>query len=114
MNSISMHPLVHAWARDRLIEAEQREYWIMTASTLAVSISWEFQSSDYHFRRFLLPHIDSCLHFHKDELFIRGDAELERLDMVSKFALAYREGGQLQETMELNEKVLEARVRQHT
>jgi hypothetical protein len=28
--SVSMHPLVHAWARDRLSAKQQHEYWVIT------------------------------------------------------------------------------------
>jgi len=40
MSSISMHPLVHTWARDRLQESEQEKRWLISASTLAMCISW--------------------------------------------------------------------------
>src|SRR5205809_101966 len=109
-NRISMHPLVHMWVSDRSVEAEQED-WRIAASTLAMSISWKFQSFDYNFRRFLLPHTDFCLGSHNSELFTIGDGELERLEIAAKFALVYQECGRRQEAMELEEKVLEASKR---
>src|SRR5205085_12158012 len=67
---ISMHPLVHTWARDRLTLAEQLKCWALSASTLAMSISWRYLSFDHQFRRLLLPHIDSCLNICSYELFL--------------------------------------------
>ena len=63
---ISMHPLVHMWTRDCLLEDLQRHYWAAASYTLASSISWAYKSSDYDFRRVLVPHIDSCISLYKD------------------------------------------------
>ncbi|KAH0541632.1 hypothetical protein FGG08_003922 [Glutinoglossum americanum] len=110
-NHISMHPLMHIWARDRLVEAEQKRCWKVAASTLAMSIYRRYQTFDYSFRRFLLPHISSCLSSHNSELFTTGDGEPERLEIAAKFASVYRECGRMQEAMKLRERVLEARGR---
>jgi tetratricopeptide (TPR) repeat protein len=107
-NHISMHPLVHMWARDRLVEVEQKMCWEIAASTLAMSISWNNQTFDYSFRRFLLPHVNSCLSSHGGELFTTDEGELERLKIAAAFALVYQDCGRLQEAMKLEEKVVEA------
>jgi hypothetical protein len=82
-NHISMHPLVHTWARDRLVKVGQERYWMIAASTLAMSIPWKFQSSDYNFRRFPLLHIDSCLDSRSSELFTTGEGEEERFEIAA-------------------------------
>ena len=48
-NRISMHPLVHAWAKDRLLEVEQERLWRIAASTLAMSIPYEYLTFYYNF-----------------------------------------------------------------
>src|SRR5436853_4879796 len=106
---VSMPPLVHVWARDRLSESLQQEYWVVASHILATSITWTFQASDYEFRRTLVPHIDSCISLCKDESFVDESSDEDRIDMAAKFALAFGENGRLQSAMELNEKVLEAR-----
>jgi hypothetical protein len=88
INGISIHPLVHAWARDRLTKTDQKRWWMIAASTLAMPISLDALSFHYSFRISLLPHIDSCLKSH-NELFAKGDADSERLDMAAKFARVY-------------------------
>ncbi|KAF7505264.1 hypothetical protein GJ744_001127 [Endocarpon pusillum] len=37
--SVSMHPLIHAWARDRADATEQHEAWLTTGSLIAISYS---------------------------------------------------------------------------
>ncbi|KAH0555801.1 hypothetical protein GP486_006255 [Trichoglossum hirsutum] len=108
---MSMHPLVHTWARDRLSEKLQRHYWTMASSTLAAAISWEYQLSDYRFRRSLVPHIDSCIYLCMDGPLLNRYPEMGRIDTAARFALAFAENGRLQSAMELRGKVLEARQR---
>jgi hypothetical protein len=108
---MSMHPLVHVWARDRLSKKLQRHYWAMASSTLAATISWEYQFSDYRFRRSLVPHIDSCISLYKQGPFLSGYSQLDRVDMADGFALTFAENGRVREAMELREQVLEARRR---
>ncbi|MCJ1255882.1 Kinesin light chain 3 [Lignoscripta atroalba] len=110
-NRISMHPLVHVWARDQMIETELMHSWTVAASTLAISISWEFQSDDYTFRRLLLPHVNSCLKCHQRDVFTTDDGLEEMLNIVDKFALVYSESGQTQEAVKLSEQVLKVRKR---
>ena len=108
---MSMHPLVHVWARDRLSEELQRCSWITTSFTLAATMSWEYALTDYRFRRSLLPHIESCISLRRDKPFLDKYLELNRVSVAEEFVLAFRENGRLQEAMELGEKVLKARQR---
>lgn len=68
-NLISIHPLVHAWVRDRLVPSDEEMIWTQTISTLALSIPWNNQIADYRFRRSLVPHIDTCFALRKDGVF---------------------------------------------
>jgi tetratricopeptide (TPR) repeat protein len=64
---ISMHPLAHAWARDRLIEADRQDAWVCTMSLIALSTCScvSFVGTCHHdheeFWRPLQPHIETCI-----------------------------------------------------
>ena len=108
-NNISMHPLVHTWARDRLGMAEQKKWLLITALMLAASVSWEGRTSDYRFRRSLVSHVTSCLtSLTPGTLFALGKGEHERLEIARKFIRVLNENGQWQDAVELEEKVLKA------
>lgn len=109
--SMSMHPLVHVWARDRLSEELQRCFWVTTSPTLAATISAEERLSDYRFRRCLLPHIKSCISLCRDKSFLSNFSGQNRVDMAERFARVFSECGLSQEAMGLTEKVIEARQR---
>ena len=109
MNRISMHPLVHSWARDRLNKQEQIQCWKIAASTMAASVSWSFRSLDYKFRRLLLTHIDSCLEVGDLKVSLTDSTQVELTDIAEKFALVYKESGQWKKAAELQKKVLERR-----
>jgi hypothetical protein len=53
----SMHPLVHCWIRDRMLQPEQQTRCMSAKALLAQSITFQFASQDYAFHRTLLPHI---------------------------------------------------------
>jgi endonuclease V-like protein UPF0215 family len=106
-NLMSIHPLVHTWARDRMTLSEEERLWRLTVSTLAASITFNFESSDYRFRRSLAPHLNACNRaFAGGILRIRDEAE-ECLIIVEKFALVYQESGQWLEALRLEEQVAE-------
>ncbi len=106
---ISMHPLVHMWTRDCLLEDLQQYYWAAASYTLASSISWTYTLSDYNFRRVLVPHVDSCISLCKDGPIVGCHSSSDRIEMAARFALAFKENGRLWSAKELEEKVLEAR-----
>jgi tetratricopeptide (TPR) repeat protein len=111
-NNLSIHPLVHTWARDRLDEAEQKRWVLKTAVLLADSISWDQSISGYDFRRSLVAHVTTCLQaMTLETLFASGMGEAERCGIASRFALVLRESGQWQGAMLLEEKLYEARKR---
>jgi hypothetical protein len=65
---ISMHPVAHAWAKDRQSTDQQSESWLMTGCVVA--FSW---IGDYDFwrtqARYLAPHLNSCLEIDAIEAF---------------------------------------------
>jgi tetratricopeptide (TPR) repeat protein len=106
---VSIHPLVHTWARDRLSRSDEEGIWISAVSTIAVSIQWTYQTADYRFRRALVPHVDACLGFYADGIFHLQPAGNEYLDMAEMFALAYQENGRQRDALELLERVATTR-----
>ena len=108
---ISIHPLVHAWARDRMSRLEAERLWTHALSTLAFSVSWSFQRKNYQYRKCLVPHIDTCLVYQAHGIFHALGLSEDVLTIVEIFALVYQETGRQRETLELTEKVVEARER---
>jgi hypothetical protein len=88
---ISIHPLVHMWARDPLQTAKAKRVWMVTVSMMALSIPSTLQTSDYRFQQSLVPHIDACLRFKKDRIFYLRKFGENCLSIAEKFALAYEE-----------------------
>jgi hypothetical protein len=108
---VSIHPLVHAWARDRLSCSDEEVIWTVTVSTIAVSIPSTFQTEDYRFRRSLVPHLDTLIGVYRDGVFHLHTAGNEHISIAWKFALTYAENGRGQEALQLMEKVVAANKR---
>ncbi|KFY46707.1 hypothetical protein V494_00371 [Pseudogymnoascus sp. VKM F-4513 (FW-928)] len=56
---ISMHPLAHAWARDRLDETHKQCAWACTISLIALSLKSNREYQEYWPP--LQPHIETCI-----------------------------------------------------
>ena len=52
----AMHPLVHAWGRDRMTLDERQRCCLMAYVTLSCSLRWD-QSQPYRFQRILVTHV---------------------------------------------------------
>src|SRR6202035_3857515 len=52
----SMHPLLHCWSRDRMLQSELHTRCMSAKALLAQSISLQFASQDYALRHTLLSH----------------------------------------------------------
>ncbi|KAL8939769.1 MAG: hypothetical protein Q9211_002587 [Gyalolechia sp. 1 TL-2023] len=100
-----MHRLVHVWAYDRLTGAEKDRFCGQARAILGKSIAWEFQSSDYTYRRNLLPHITA---FQRRSSVCSMTSEKEG---IAEFALAFWEAGRWKEAEELEVQVLETKKR---
>src|SRR3984893_12731659 len=103
----SMHPLVHCWIRDRMLEPEQQTRCMSAKALLAQSITFEFASQDYAFRRMLLPHIkanEQCA----NEI---GAPQTYDDIQMARFALVFHENGYWNEAEKLEDDVMEMRKR---
>ena len=58
----SIHPLVHAWSRDRASPVERDEARVCASQILALAVrAWELETAEVlAFWRSLLPHVDVC------------------------------------------------------
>lgn len=108
--SCSLHPVVHAWARDRLCELDQRHWLSRTMELLALCISPNMEISGIKFRRLLLPHIDSCLRALRLQ---QPDfpESASRASNLEKFALVYDENGLWSTARTLQVKVKDFRLK---
>ncbi|KKY16867.1 putative kinesin light chain [Phaeomoniella chlamydospora] len=105
-NLISIHPLVHNWARDRartrLGPVMAEKLWTVALYTLGASISWSFTTEEYLYRRWIIPHIQSCLEATDYRRIFEDDkSNPEWLRILEKLALAYAENYRRQEAVNL-------------
>lgn len=116
-NLISVHPLLHTWARDRICHTEMEKVWTITALTIIMSIPWGFQCDnlreEYRHLRSLVPHIDACFGLYEDGVFhlCQVDSELQDicLDSAPVISLLYLEHGQPTKALRLTEKCMDKR-----
>jgi len=101
----AMHPLVHAWGRDRLTLNEREKCCLMAYITLSCSLQWD-QSQPYGFRRVLVTHLRANMGHegHKSSAIYLDDAS-------AKFGGLLWEQGYFKEAETLENKVLDARNR---
>jgi tetratricopeptide (TPR) repeat protein len=59
LDGLSMHPLAHAWAKDRLEKEQQQQAWVSTGCLLA--LSREKSQTWQEFDKELRPHVQSYL-----------------------------------------------------
>lgn len=73
---ISMHPLVHAWAKDRLEADKRLDAWATTASILKLSIGSDHEYAEFFDR--IQSHVESCFATRPEHLFDNlNDVSLE-------------------------------------
>ncbi len=61
---ISMHPLVHAWAKDRLETSAQTNAWAVSLSILHLAIDTYVHPDSFKVH----PHMQTCIRLHPDDL----------------------------------------------
>ena len=100
-----MHRLVHSWSLDRLTAVEKNRFCNEARDILAKSIAWRFATSDYAFRRDLLPHITAL---HRQMTLSSSSTKSHGL---ASFALVFSEAGRWDEAEKLEVQVMETRKR---
>lgn len=106
----SMHPVVHAWARERLSAEDQRRWLHVTATVLSNSISPAFEASGRAYRRSLVPHIDACLAGNNSKV-LRYSEDNVQASKVLKFASVYAECGRWKQARDIQQKVVDVKKR---
>jgi hypothetical protein len=101
----SVHPLVHLWSRDRMTRLGQETNYHFAKMLLYRSVTSDFASEDYAFRRTLVPHI-RAIGQHAVEL---GMAKTYNDDEYTNFGLVLSESGYWKEVEELEIQVMETR-----
>ena len=108
----SIHPVVHQWARERLDEAEQRQWLNCATAVLAHCISPIMEASGQQFRRLLIPHMNSnlqALRLHFPSLLETADRAVE----LDRFASVFAENGLWKQAQALQRQVVDFRLRTH-
>ena len=96
-----MHRLVYLWAFDRLTAVEKDRFHNEARDILTKSIAWRFKTSDYVFRRDLLPHITAL---QRQATLSSGSTKSQEF---AGFALVLFEAGRWKEAEELDVRVME-------
>jgi hypothetical protein len=103
----SVHRLVHSWSRDRVLKTDLEAAACSARGLLAQSITFQFYSPDYSFRRTLVPHIEAnkgyCLQKELEKEYTINEKE--------NFAWVYHEKGEWKKAEELYVQVKETRKR---
>ena len=104
----AMHPLVHAWGRDRLTLNERKKCGLMAYVLLSCSLRKD-ESQPYGFQRILVTHVRATIEYFKSE---KGQKVIDYLDdAYVKFGDLLWKQGYPKEAETLQIKVLDTRSR---
>lgn len=103
---VSMHVLVHAWARDSMGEAERAQRAKHARAILFDSLGHGKTLGDYAFRRRMAPHIEACL---EHATGVEQDDPLLESEYYDKLGTLYQQTGQFDKAQEAIEKCIENR-----
>ncbi len=100
---ISMQPMVHQWARDRMLENDRRECWNRAVCTMAAALDTSL--NDRNFQREVLPHLDHLLgpDLYQDSLFRMPCGFDESYEHVFLFTDVYSDAGSPRKSAKLRE-----------
>ena len=104
-----MHPLIHAWGRDRMSSEDRQKYCLMAYGILAGSLPEDFNVQPYQFRRILVTHLRANL---QHSVMTRKEMIDKYFDDAhQKFGRMLREQGYDHEAEKFQIQVLNARNR---
>ena len=104
--SISLHPLVHEWCRERMAEDKQELSYRRALLLLTSTVAWKFESKDYTFRRSLVPHVYHFLRLRDHQAKL---SEEDKMQEWPALALILGENGWTRDAVRLTEQILELR-----
>ena len=102
----AMHPLVHAWGRDRMTLNERERCCLMAYVTLCCSLQWD-GSQPYKFHRILVTHVRANMGYSRSGSNGKGISYLD--DSYAKFGKLLQNQGYSKEAEILQIKVLDTR-----
>jgi hypothetical protein len=85
----AVHPLIHAWGRDRMSSEDRQKYSLMAYIMLTSSLPGDFDKQPYQFRRILVTHLRANIQY----------SAMEKREMVDRYfdEAHERSGGLLSE-----------------
>ncbi|KIK00347.1 hypothetical protein K443DRAFT_7761 [Laccaria amethystina LaAM-08-1] len=104
----AMHPLVHAWGRDRMTLDERKQSCLMAYVALSCSLRWD-GSQPYRFHRVLVTHVRANMGYSRSESNQNTIGYLD--DAYVKFGYLLQSQGYTKEAEILQIKVLDMRNR---
>jgi tetratricopeptide (TPR) repeat protein len=107
----TMHPLIHAWVRERMSSEDRQKYCLMAYVMLAGSLSEYFDGQPYQFRRILVTHLRANIMQSVMERREMDDRYFD--DAHQKFGRMLSEQGYHSEAEKFQIQVLGARSRTH-
>ena len=105
----TMHPLIHAWGRDRMSSEDRQKYCLMASVMLAGSLKEDFDEQPYQFRRILVTHLRANIQHSAMARKEMVDSYFD--DAHEKFGRLLKEQGYESEAEKLQIQVLDARSR---
>ncbi|KIK05193.1 hypothetical protein K443DRAFT_642438, partial [Laccaria amethystina LaAM-08-1] len=105
----TVHPLIHAWGRDRMSSEDRQKHCLMAYVMLACSLSKDFNEQPYQFRRILITHLRANI----QHSVMAKNKMVERYfdDAHEHFGRLLKEQGYNSEAEEFQIQVLDARSR---
>lgn len=110
VDSYSMHPMVHFWARERLRPGAQELWGNVASRILAAAITSGTEESEVAYRRLLIPHVDFCLKTEPRDCRQKLQSDNTKFDQFARFAATYAEGGRWNDAATIQEQMLQART----
>jgi tetratricopeptide (TPR) repeat protein len=105
----AVHPLIHAWGRDRMSLDDRKWHWTQAFATLLCSLHHNFESQPYSFRRALVTHVRENMHY--GGMANQEEADTYFDDASAGFGKLFLEQGYLSEAEKLEQQVLDTRKR---
>ena len=103
----AVHPLIHAWYRDRMTSKERKQFCLMAYVMLACSLHKDFHRQPYSFRRALVTHIKANVQHSR--IFEQDVVDSYFDDASVKFVWILREQGYPKEAEIIAIKVVDVR-----
>ena len=103
----AVHPLIHAWGKDRMSLSERKKYCIIAYATLLSSLYGDFDMQPIEFRRALVTHVRENMKYMSIEGQNEGGNYFD--DAYERFGHLLFEQGYPSEALKLQQEILDMR-----